>query len=183
LVRASALHEMIFATYWFFAFAALFLPVYWLLRHRSARLTWLLLGCLTFHTHYAGPAGVLPIIVIGIITYFAGLTRHRMVCLLGIAACVAALCFYKYSIFFINNVFGQINPAVAKTGSEWTKNFLPQAPPLGISFFAFEFVHYLHDVREGTPPFGIFSTLSLFQFTFRLWSPGRSNGMSNLYLH
>src|ERR1700720_92904 len=108
---------MIFATYWFFAFALLFLPVYLLLRHSSARMIWLLIACVTFHAHYAGPAGVLPIIVIGIITYLAGLSRHKMVCLFGIAACVGALCFYKYSIFFINSVFGQINPAEGQVAS------------------------------------------------------------------
>jgi alginate O-acetyltransferase complex protein AlgI len=152
---------MIFATYWFFAFAALFLPVFWLLRHSTARMIWLLIACVTFHAHYAGPAGVLPIIVIGIITYLAGLSWHKIVCLFGIAACIGALSFYKYSIFFINSVFGQFNPAAGRVASEWAKNVLPQnvlpqAPPLGISFFAFEFVHYLYDVRTGIPHCGIF---------------------------
>jgi alginate O-acetyltransferase complex protein AlgI len=127
---------MIFATYWFFAFAALFLPVFWLLPHPSARMIWLLIACVTFHAHYAGPAGVLPIIVIGIITYLAGLTRHRIVCLFAIAVCIGALCFYKYSIFLLNGVFGQINPEAGKVAIAWAKKVLPQAPPLGISFFA-----------------------------------------------
>jgi alginate O-acetyltransferase complex protein AlgI len=143
---------MIFATYWFFAFAALFLPVFWVVRSSSARMIWLLVGCVTFHAHYAGPAGVVPIIIIAIVTYFAGLSRHKTVCLSAIAACIGALCFYKYSIFLINGLLGQINPAAAKNASEWAKNMLPQAPPLGISFFAFEFIHYLYDVRKGTPP-------------------------------
>jgi alginate O-acetyltransferase complex protein AlgI len=168
---------MIFATYWFFAFAALFLPVFWLLRNKSARLVWLLGACVIFHAHYAGPAGVLPIIVIGIITYFAGLSRHRTVCLLAIAVCVGALCFYKYSIFFFSNVFGQISPAVGRIASEWAKNVLPQAPPLGISFFAFEFVHYLYDVREGTPPLRNF-----FQFTaFSIFFPSLVAGPIKRY--
>jgi alginate O-acetyltransferase complex protein AlgI len=39
----------------------------------------------------------------------------------------------------------------------------PEMPPLAISFFVFEFVHYLYDVRHGSPPlrsplyFGLFS--------------------------
>ena len=164
---------MIFATYWFFAFAALFLPVFWLLRNKSARLVWLLGACVIFHAHYAGPAGVLPIIVIGIITYFAGLSRHRTVCLLAIAVCVGALCFYKYSIFFFSNVFGQISPAVGRIASEWAKNVLPQAPPLGISFFAFEFVHYLYDVREGTPPLRNFFQFTAFSIFFPSLVAGR----------
>ena len=157
---------MIFATYWFFVFAVLFLPVFWLLRHPSARMVWLLIACVTFHVHYAGPAGVLPIIVIGIITYLAGLTRHKIICLLAIAVCIGALCFYKYTIFFLNGVFGQINPEAGKVASSWAKNILPEAPPLGISFFAFEFVHYLYDVRSGTPPLRNFFQFTAFSIFF-----------------
>jgi alginate O-acetyltransferase complex protein AlgI len=143
---------MIFATYWFFAFTIIFLPVFWFLRNQLARMIWLLVGCVIFHAHYAGPAGVLPIILLGILTYLAGLTKHRGVCLLGILVCVAALCFYKYSVFFFSSVVGQINPDWGKNLSTWTKDVLPLAPPLGISFFVFEFVHYLYDIREGNPP-------------------------------
>jgi alginate O-acetyltransferase complex protein AlgI len=163
---------MIFATYWFFVFAVLFLPVFWLLRHPSARMVWLLIACVTFHVHYAGPAGVLPIIVIGIITYLAGLTRHKIICLLAIAVCIGALCFYKYTIFFLNGVFGQINPEAGKVASSWAKNILPEAPPLGISFFAFEFVHYLYDVRSGTPPLRNFFQFTAFSIFFSLFSGG-----------
>jgi len=143
---------MVFATYWFFAFTILFLPVFWLLRDKLARMIWLLVACVIFHAHYAGPAGVLPIIVLGIMTYLVGLSRHRKICLLGIAVCVVALCFYKYSVFFFSGVLGQTNPDWGRNLSTWTKDVLPLAPPLGISFFAFEFVHYLYDIREGKPP-------------------------------
>src|ERR1700736_5268900 len=38
--------------------------------------------------------------------------------------------------------------------------------PLGISFFAFEFVHYLYDVREGTPPLRNFFHFTAFSIYF-----------------
>jgi alginate O-acetyltransferase complex protein AlgI len=168
---------MIFATYWFFAFAALFLPIFWLLGNRRARVIWLLVACATFHAHYAGPAGVLPIIVLGIMTYLAGLSGHRKVCLFAIVACIVALCFYKYSVFFFSGVLGQINPNWGSNMSTLTKDILPLAPPLGISFFAFEFVHYLYDVREGTPPLR-----SFFQFaSFAIYFPSLVAGPIKRY--
>src|SRR5262249_39211335 len=39
--------------------------------------------------------------------------------------------------------------AAAEAGA---KKFLPAAWPLGISFFVFEFVHYLYEVRKGAAP-------------------------------
>lgn len=157
---------MIFASYWFFAFAALFLPVFWLLQNRLARMVWLLLGCITFHAHYAGPAGVFPIIVLAVITYLVGLSRVKWLCLLGIGLCVAALCFYKYTVFFFSGILGDIAPAMGNAASNWAKTTLPSAPPLGISFFAFEFVHYLYDIRKGSPPLRNFFQFGAFAIYF-----------------
>ena len=56
---------MIFNTYWFICFCAAFFPVYWLLLRPALRMAWLLGGCVVFHFHFAGPAGVIPILIIG----------------------------------------------------------------------------------------------------------------------
>jgi len=56
---------MIFATYWFLAFAILFFPIFWLCPKPALRLGLLLVVSAIFHTHYAGPAGVMPIVVMG----------------------------------------------------------------------------------------------------------------------
>ena len=55
---------MIFATYWFLAFA-MFFPIFWLCQKPALRLGLLLVVSAIFHTHYARPAGVMPIVVIG----------------------------------------------------------------------------------------------------------------------
>ena len=81
---------MLFLTYWFVIFAAVTFPLYWLVCFPLARLILLFVFCAVFHTHFAGPAGVLPIVVLGLMTYAVGLTRNRTACVLGIAACVAA---------------------------------------------------------------------------------------------
>src|SRR5215510_11222096 len=96
-------HAMIFLTYWFFIFAAIFFPLYWAVRCPLVRKFMLLVGCVIFHTHFAGPAGVLPIIILGIITYVTGLSRNRHLCLFSITLCALSLIFYKYTSFVFSN--------------------------------------------------------------------------------
>ncbi len=79
---------MIFSTYWFFAAVAVFLPLYWFAKTAKFRLPLLLAFCFFFHAHFAGPAGMAPIIVLGVITFFLGRSRkciglqfwHSLVC-------------------------------------------------------------------------------------------------------
>jgi alginate O-acetyltransferase complex protein AlgI len=155
---------IIFNTYWFVVFALIVVPVYWLLQKPSLRLPFLAIACAVFHYHFAGPAGVLPIIFIGIVTYFCGLSRHRAACAAGIVLSVVALCFYKYTHFLTIEVLGLIHPSWGAAALAGAKRIVPGAvlapatmketfvPPLGMSFFAFEFVHYLYDVRHGHEP-------------------------------
>jgi lipid-A-disaccharide synthase-like uncharacterized protein len=71
---------MIFATYWFVAFALVVTAGYWLLPSASWRLPFLGGACVVFHFHFAGPAGVLPIAALGCVVYLLGLTGHRHAC-------------------------------------------------------------------------------------------------------
>ncbi len=143
---------MIFATYWFVVFAAVFFPVYWALRSPAARAGWLLAGCAVFHFHFAGPAGVVPIVLLGLVTYACGLSRRRWLCHLAIVLCVLALCFYKYAAFLSGQVLGLLQAGWGAAAQAETGKWLPGAPPLGISFFVFEFVHYLVEVGRGHEP-------------------------------
>lgn len=153
----------IFNTYWFVIFAAVVVTVFWLLRKPALRLPFLGIACVVFHYHFAGPAGMLPIIALGIVTYLLGLTRRRFACAAGIALSVLALCFYKYLHFLAGDVLGLINPHWGPAVEASAKHLLPRVPlstggvyffvpPLGMSFFAFEFVHYLYEVRRGAAP-------------------------------
>jgi alginate O-acetyltransferase complex protein AlgI len=47
---------------------------------------------------------------------------------------------------------GALNPACGSWLWAHAQGVLPAAPPLAISFFAFEFVHYLYDIRHGAEP-------------------------------
>ena len=143
---------MLFLTYWFVLFAAVTFPAYWLVRYAPARLALLFLFCAVFHYHFAGPAGVLPIVVLGLTTYAAGLTRNGKACLAGIALCVASLVFYKYTRFLCLEIVGKVWAHAGHGIFTHTQPLLPDLPPLAISFFVFEFVHYLYDVRRGGEP-------------------------------
>jgi alginate O-acetyltransferase complex protein AlgI len=143
---------MIFNTYWFIAFAAIVVPVYWLLRKPFLRIPFLGAACVVFHFQFAGPAGMAPVIALGVITYLLALTRSRAACALGIVLSVLALCFYKYTHFLVVDFLGVLNPAWATAAEKTAKQMLPLAPPLAMSFFAFEFVHYLYEVRRGGAP-------------------------------
>jgi alginate O-acetyltransferase complex protein AlgI len=143
---------MIFVTYWYVMFATLVVVVFWTLRWPRARLGFLAVACLVFHAHFAGPAGMLPIIVLMIITFLAGRSRRPWACVTAIAACVVALCFYKYSVFLLSELVAPFSHALAASLLAGVKAVMPGAPPLGVSFFAFEFVHYLYEVKRGGEP-------------------------------
>jgi len=141
-----------FTTYWFILFAVLTTAAYWLAYIPTLR--WVILGaaCVIFHAHFAGPAGMAPIIILMILTYIAGLSRNRVACVAVIAVCVSALCFYKYALFLIGAAVEPWNHAWALQLDAATQKVSPSLPPLGISFFVFEFFHYLFEVWRGGEP-------------------------------
>jgi alginate O-acetyltransferase complex protein AlgI len=60
---------------------------------------------------------------------------------------VGALLFYKYGNFFVANATWLSEMWLHTPGPPWFANWRQPAAPLGISFFAFEFIHYLYEVR------------------------------------
>ena len=140
---------MIFTTYWFVVFAVvacaglLLAPAGWV------RLAWLLVASIIFHGHFAGAAGVAPIVVIGVATYSLALLGGRTACTCGIVFAAAALIVYKYGAFISDGILAPIHPGFGEAVRSAFEQILPAAPPLAISFFTFEFVHYLMEVRRG----------------------------------
>jgi alginate O-acetyltransferase complex protein AlgI len=143
---------MIFATYWFLLFAIIAITLFRLMPTAILRQCWLAVSCAVFHWHFAGAAGVKPIIVLMIVTYLSGLSGRRWANVLAMVACVCALCFYKYSLFLIGNLVSPLSAPLAALLSRAASRAMPGAPPLGVSFFTFEFVHYLFEVRRGGEP-------------------------------
>jgi alginate O-acetyltransferase complex protein AlgI len=152
---------MIFSTYWFVSALPIFLAFY-ALPQPTLRTIVLVVFCVIFHAHFAGAAGVLPIIVIGAATYLLGLINNRRAQVIGIVGCCLALIFYKYSHFICQEILGTVYPHGAQQLHATLTRILPVTAPLAISFFVFEFVHYLWDRRKGTAP--ISNPLEFLQF-------------------
>src|SRR4051794_13394656 len=104
---------MIFVSYWFIAFALAFFPLYCLVRDWRLRLGVLAVGSVLFHGHFAGAAGVAPIIVLALATYLAGLSRRRWLCISAMLLSVAALILYKYTKFLSQSI-GSLAPAAGE---------------------------------------------------------------------
>jgi alginate O-acetyltransferase complex protein AlgI len=149
---------MIFNTAWFLIFFAGFYVVLHLVPTARLRFLYVLAASAVFHYHFAGPAGIRPIIVMGLVTYVVGLTlprlpsgtRARSLAFVGgLLVPVLGLVFYKYRELLLGSLAGaQNSPALVAL----TQRSAGPALPLAISFFTFEFVHYLTDVHHGSAP-------------------------------
>ena len=102
----------------------------------------------------------LPLIIgLTIVNYFVGLwlaaardagaeQRVKWLLGIGIAINVATLGFFKYSLFFATAFVNSIG----LTGVRMADPSFEILLPLAISFFVFEFISYLMDVKRGGPP-------------------------------
>lgn len=129
---------------------------YWALPARL-RPTLLLLTSLGF---YAAPYWPHALLILGLagLVHAVGqaLRRQRRPWLLGVAlgGCVAVLAYYKYARWLL----GTLADGAAVVGAAGLQASLAAVErrlaaelrvPLGISFFTFEFIHYLTDVYQG----------------------------------
>lgn len=145
---------MIFNTSWFFVFFALFFLGTLLFRAGKKRFYFILCASVIFYFYFAGVAGVLPVIVTTVIVYLIGLkldkaqgSDRKKWFVVGLSVPLICLIAFKYRVFL-----------TAGLGSVWPGELaLPEtllnspALPLGLSFFTFEFIHYLFEVYKGNP--------------------------------
>ncbi len=146
---------MIFNTSWFLIFFLLFYFFLWFVPNPRLRFFYLLACSAIFHYHFAGPAGVTPIIFMAVLTFFwakwivkfpEGSSEKKWVLGGALLVPVTGLLFYKYQAL----VFGSLGAALGDRAGGWfTAHALQRAMPLAISFFTFEFVHYLTDIYYG----------------------------------
>ncbi len=77
----------------------------------------------------------------------------KMLLAAGLLLNLGCLCYYKYANFFILNTIQGANWLrglfAASQPQPWDVPILNVILPLGISFFVFEFVHYLADIYKG----------------------------------
>ncbi len=151
---------------------AIFLPLvvllFWTCPQRF-RVPLLLIASYVFYMSWR-PIYLLLIIGLTLLNYFAGLliasaktqSRKKTWLILSVVANLATLAYFKYAYFFDESLAAALKP----TGIN-----VPAIPfeivlPLGISFFVFEFIHYVVDVYRGGEPVKSFTGFSLFASFF-----------------
>lgn len=150
---------MIFSAYWFLVFFGIVLIAFYATPFPLIRSLVLAVASTSFYWHFAGPAGIIPILVLGMIAYAVALSKKPLLLNLGMVLCVATLVFYKYTLFFLGN----ITKLIPFLGDLPVSTYAPTIAPLAISFFVFEFVHYLYDVKRGNQ--AIRNSLEFFHFS------------------
>jgi D-alanyl-lipoteichoic acid acyltransferase DltB (MBOAT superfamily) len=148
---------MLFNTAQYGIFFVVVFAIHWLLPRRARR-PFLLLASYYFYAS-AIPQYIALILALTAVNYALGLwigaatarqTRKTLL-VVAIAANLATLGFFKYSQLFVTTTqqllkhVPLLSPAVREP---WLLNILL---PLGISFFTFEFIHYVAEVYKGMP--------------------------------
>ena len=150
---------------------AIFLPVTWVLFWLTPvrwRIELLLVASYVFYATWSPPYAAL-MFVLAVANYLFGLAvaraaRHkRLVLWACIGVDLAVLGFFKYWNFAAESASVAVGAA---TDAAWEPPFLDLVLPLGISFFTFEFIHYLVDVYRGSVPVHSFSKFHVFAAFF-----------------
>ena len=144
--------NMIFLTYEFVFSAFFFFLLYYICTSPLIRLYLLLLAGVGFLCMYGGLTSLAVVLFMLVIVYFAGRSDTGIWKDIAISCCGLLLIFFKYTSFLIDSLLSWAFPVFAASTHATLTAVMPAAIPLGISFFTFEFIHYLVDVRKGHPP-------------------------------
>ena len=119
------------------------------------------------------PAYGILIFALTIFNYLLGLgidnfpKFSRRLLTAGLVLNLACLCFFKYTNFLLDSLIGCYAQLLAKGQIHTTQTMhMNIILPLGISFFVFEFIHYIVDVYRGSKPVRNFRDFALFAAFF-----------------
>src|SRR5262249_6424193 len=96
------------------------------------------------------PACVLAVLLLTFLIVIAGMRRKTFACCCGIAFVAALFVFHERTIAVWTAALGSL-PTELQSSFFQRQPFTSLAAPLAISFFAFEFIHYLMEVSGGAP--------------------------------
>lgn len=149
---------------------ALFLPIvvalYWA-SPIKLRVPILLIASYIFYMSWR-PAFILLIIGLTTVNYFFGFKIHKSEknkkpwLFAAVATNLLTLSFFKYA-YFLNDVLVSALKPIGMAPPAMPFDIIL---PLGISFFVFEFIHYVVDVYRGSEPIKSFLAFSLFASFF-----------------
>jgi alginate O-acetyltransferase complex protein AlgI len=169
---------VIFSSFQYFLFLPVVLLLYWRLTGFSRM--WLVVVASYFFYMSWIPVYGLLLFVLSTLSWIDGLLigkyresnprLARGLIIAGIVGNLGCLCYYKYTNFLLENLYGSLG----WIGSQMHLAQLSvlHAPtlqvilPLGISFFVFEFIHYLVDVYKGGTPVKSWTEFSAFAAFF-----------------
>src|SRR5579883_1280032 len=174
---------MLFNSFTYLLFLPLVVALHWLLPARFRR-TLLLLASYIFYMNWMPSYGLL-ILGLTVANYLFGLaiakagaptslaphTNYKKALLIGgLIFNLGCLCFFKYANFLAGTFWHLLTGWHQLTGLP--AHVSPDLPtlkiilPLGISFFTFEFIHYIVDVYRGSAPMRNFWHFALFAAFF-----------------
>ncbi len=157
---------MLFNSVQYLIFLPVVVALFWL-SPRVVKLPMLLLASYIFYAAW-NPPFVLLIIGLTLFNFYWGkllakATIHRKnIFTLGIVANIFTLATFKYANFLLGSVASAVH-LVTKQSPDYVLNIVL---PLGISFFVFEFIHYLFEVNRGGKPVDSFVHFALFAAFF-----------------
>ncbi len=141
---------MIFNTWVYALFLIVSVATYWLVPVRARPCTLIGFG-IYFYWYYYPPHA--PLILVFTLIVFGlsflvqpGRSKRQLWFAVGVAGSIALLTYYKYQGFIADS----FNFVLGLGGTESRVTPTSLIVPLAISFFTFEFVHYLIEVHRGT---------------------------------
>lgn len=171
---------MIFSSLQYFLFLPVVLFLYWRTAG-STRLAIVVLSSYAFYMSWIPVFGLL-LFSLTITNWLYGIFLANLkekgssfakpALVIGLAANLLVLCYYKYAGFFLTNLVDSINllkSIIPTTNMAMANLETPELNiilPLGISFFSFEFIHYLTDVYRGEKPVTSFMEFAAFAAFF-----------------
>jgi len=178
---------MIFSSLQYLFFLPLVVILYW--RTKGSVRMWLLIAASYYFYMSWLPAYGLLLLALTVVNWVIGealfkavskpdgkkSTATKLLLALGLTVNIGSLFYYKYTNFLIQSIGGAYNwlceslsvvtPAALHM-QVWDYPVFQILLPLAISFFVFEFVHYLVDIYKGDKPVSSFTHFMVFSSFF-----------------
>jgi len=157
---------MLFTSFQYLLFLPTVVLLYWLLPQRF-RLPMLLIASYYFYMSWI-PIFALLIFALTLFNWLWGkllvnsTTNKKHVFTAGVIINLLCLGYFKYANFFLDSIDALLKPFTHSTSHAALNIILP----LGISFFVFEFIHYLFEIYRGRKPIDSFVLFALFASFF-----------------
>jgi len=157
---------MLFTSATYLIFLPIIVALFWILP-KQFRLPMLLVASYIFYMSWI-PMFILLIVPMTVFNYMLGaymhkhMDRKKQLLTFGIVADLITLGVFKYANFFGSSA-SFLWGAASHQHVNWAFNIIL---PLGISFFTFEFIHYLFEIYRGKTPIRSFVLFALFAAFF-----------------